>query len=322
MTPIEQWESNMLVYGKKILEILKANAMDFDHMLDTTYYDGEFVFRQIAEYTKDTTWLDGAMYARSIYRDKYLLPNNGNLPGRYNLTHGLTLSALAGDTVSKNAVKLIATQGAFARDSTPTADTIPPEVSRDVAFVIHNYLNTERLGETERTRFLMLVGHARGHIQKWVGGTAAYIRPFMVALTSHALIDYHESRKNPSAIVADLQNIALKMWNELWVSTAKSFKYTDRIVDDPHDMDPAPDLNLLICPLYAWLYKQTGDEGYKEKADLIFAGGVEKAALHDGKHFNQNYRWSFKYVEWMRASRENDFQKAKFYLDRALSVKV
>ena len=59
------------------------------------------------------------------------------------------------------------------------------------------------------------------------------------------------------------------------------------------------DLNLLIAPAYAWLFKQTGTVTYRDKANALFAGGT-KAYLGDGKHFNQNYRWSFKYVEWRK----------------------
>ena len=87
------------------------------------------------------------------------------------------------------------------------------------------------------------------------------------------------------------------MWEHLWVSSAGAFKYTDRIM--PYGgVDPAPDLNLLIAPLYGWLYKMTGEETYRQHGDVIFAGGVQGAYFNDPKHFNQNYRWSFDYLRW------------------------
>jgi len=58
-------------------------------------------------------------------------------------------------------------------------------------------------------------------------------------------------------------------------------------------------LNLLIAPLYAWVYKQTGEEDYINIGDKLWEAGV--ALSNTGwntKIFNQNYRWSFKYVEW------------------------
>src|SRR5207249_10848792 len=44
-------------------------------------------------------------------------------------------------------------------------------------------------------------------------------------------------------------------------------------------LSPAPDLNLLIAPAFAWLYKQTGDVTYRDRADAIFVGGVTQAAV-------------------------------------------
>ena len=61
---------------------------------------------------------------------------------------------------------------------------------------------------------------------------------------------------------------------------------------------PAPDLNLLIAPMYAWLYRQTGETKYRDQGDALFAGGVKKAYLDGGKQFDQNYWWSFDYVRW------------------------
>ena len=63
----------------------------------------------------------------------------------------------------------------------------------------------------------------------------------------------------------------------------------------------APTLNLLIAPIYAWVAGRTGNLRLLDQGDRIFAGGVKHANLEGGKHFNQNYRWSFAYVSW-RAS--------------------
>ena len=82
--------------------------------LDATYYDGESVFYQIADYTGDLSWLACADKAEKLYRDGYVFPNNGNVPGYWNFTRGLTTDALrTGDTRSAQAVHLLATNGAL-----------------------------------------------------------------------------------------------------------------------------------------------------------------------------------------------------------------
>jgi hypothetical protein len=57
---------------------------------------------------------------------------------------------------------------------------------------------------------------------------------------------------------------------------------------------------LLIAPAYSWVWTQTGDPKWRDRADAIFAGGVAGAFLGNPKQFNQSYRWSFDYVRWSR----------------------
>ena len=86
-----------------------------------------------------------------------------------------------------------------------------------------------------------------------------------------------------------------------WMPGAEAFWY-----DSTDTTAAAPDVNLLIAPAYAWLYRQTGDPAYRDRGDQIFAGGVKRASLSDGKHFDQSYRWSFDYVKWRRGTSPKD----------------
>jgi hypothetical protein len=90
------------------------------------------------------------------------------------------------------------------------------------------------------------------------------------------------------------------LWAHTWVPSAQAFQYTDRVTPTG-GTNPAPDLNLLIAPAFAWLYHQTGNTKYQVEGDQVFAGGVKYAYLGSAKQFNQNYRWSFDYVAWRSA---------------------
>lgn len=85
-----------------------------------------------------------------------------------------------------------------------------------------------------------------------------------------------------------------------------SFRYENED-DTPEGVEPQPPLNLLICPVFGWLAVQDNDTSWiTNYGDPLFFGGVDSTDggwLIDyyGKAFNQNYRWSFEYVEW-RAS--------------------
>ncbi len=145
------------------------------------------------------------------------------------------------------------------------------------------------------------------------------LAPFMVGLTAEALISDYEwsitqgkvaDTRIPAALkaiadhlmVAEVRsgpNAGASMWVENFDNSGYgTFRYQDTGVSGTN---PAPVLNLLIAPMYAWLYKHYGETVYLEMGDKIFIGGVrlaEGSLDWAGKQYNQNYRWSFDYVRW------------------------
>jgi hypothetical protein len=293
---LAQWKANMNKFGRENCSALR-NGGDFDSRLLGTYYDAQWVYLQIAEYTGDNSWMSCADAAEAVYRDEYVRPNDGRIPGFWNFTHGLTQDYLrTNDGVSRQSALTLAQNAAFARDNTPE-DTSNVDYSREVAYAIHAYLNAELLGAPRRARLSQLVDQAVGHINHWVvTQDVPYVRPFMVALTAHALIAYHEQVGDRN-MVPVIQKAMDWLWDHLWLPDAGAFMYTDRQTDTG-GTEAAPDLNLLIAPAYAWLYHQTGSEAARQRADAIFAGGVKGAFLNNGKQFDQSYRWSFDFVRW------------------------
>src|SRR3989338_3664501 len=309
------WEQNMTTYGQQWCDYLSNSGYTFNEKLDSTYYDGIRVYHQIADYTGNVSWNSCATLARNIYRDGYVLPNNGQVPGYWNFTHGLTMDFLkTGEDQSKNAAILLSQNAAYAGDGTSLAWTQGTNRSREVAYAIMSYINAEKVGAAARARLPQLVDPALGHIDQWFisktsrcpsvadcpPGAAGqyYIQPFMVGLTANALIMYHE-KTGDSRALPNIQIAMDSLGANAWVLADESFWY-EHWVADPSIPFPAkggaPDLNLLIAPAFGWLYKQTGSILYRDKGDQIFAGGVKFAWLGRGKQFNQNYAYSFDYV--------------------------
>jgi hypothetical protein len=167
--------------------------------------------------------------------------------------------------------------------------------------VINLLLKAEEVDEQPRKRLELLVDQALGHYDEWfVTKKAPYVRPFMAGLTAEALIGYAEKKGKKDDILKAIKGGLDWLWKNMWVASAGAFKYTDRKTSTG-GTNPAPDLNLLVAPAYAWIYSQTGDVKYRQQADHIFAGGVRKAFLSNPKQFNQNYRWSFDYLRWREA---------------------
>lgn len=300
---LDNWEAQMVRYGAQHCETLKGPD-GFDVKLNATYYDAEWIYYQIADYTGDSRWLDCVRAAEAVFRDSYVNPSNGGIPAYWNFSHGLTEDSLrTEDAASRSAAISLAKNAAYAGDATPLAETAPAAYSREVAYTIMSYINAEKLGEPRRSRLALLVDQALGHIDQWfVSETAPYLRPFMVGLTAQALISYQEQIGDRD-MVPVLEPALNELWERTWLPDSEAFMYTDRY-HSTGGTEPAADLNLLIAPAYAWLYHKTGNDLYRRRADAIFAGGVRQAYLINAKQFNQSYRWSFAYLNWRNARPE------------------
>ena len=66
----------------------------------------------------------------------------------------------------------------------------------------------------------------------------------------------------------------------------------------PESSGPAPDLNLLIVPMFGYVALARQDADLFKFADKVFKAGATKAYLDGGKQFSQSYRWSFDYLKW------------------------
>jgi hypothetical protein len=311
---LDTWEANVEQFGDKACANYDAPGTTPEEHLGDTYYDAIRVFLEAEAYTGDSKWGACADKAKVAYRDTYVLPNNGAVPGYWNFTTGLTMDAITnGDTVSEDAVNALAMHAAYSADGTPLEWIKGCGTSREVAYALRAHINAEKLGADPRPYTTELVDVALGHIDQWfisktyrcpadcdpaeAAGTY-YIQPFMVGLTTEALIMWEEKTGDPR--VQPAIEVALEwLWTHAWVPENKGFWY-DNWVANPDDPFPAtggaPDLNQLIAPAYAWLYRRTCDPAWLERADQIFQGGVEGAWLDGSKQFNQNYCWSFEFV--------------------------
>jgi hypothetical protein len=294
---LPQYEQQMTQYGQSQLcdeaQITAGGMWEGN----AWYYDGTRVAYQIAEYTNNDNFKTCATYPRNVYRP-YVVNNGGGIPGWRNFAKGFRLDyEHTGDEVSKQAA-LALVNASYGPNGITTVGLISEGLSREVAYAINTMLETEKLGQPRHARLAEYVDIALGHIDQWfVLGEYSRMAPFMFALTSEALIHYYEATADPRILPA-LKKGADWIWNHAWVASDRSFCYEYIPSAENNCSVGAPDLNLLVVPVYGWIYAQTGEASYIEKGDLIFLGGVEGAWLAQGKQFNQNYRWSMDYLRW------------------------
>lgn len=294
---LAQWEANMTEKGRAHCGPKLEEGGTWEG--NVWYYDGARVYQQIADYTGDASWRGCADRVHKLYRDGYVIANNGRIGGWRIFTHGMREHYMrTGDARSREGVLLLAKNGAGADPAVPLAWNISTDASRETAYRILSFLDSEEVGDEPKPHLSALVDIALGHIDQWfVTKSADYVRPFMFALTAEALIEYERKTGDPRVLPA-IQAGVDGIW-DWWLPNEGAFSYTN-VEHFSGGRGPAVDVNLLVVPVFSWLYEQTGDPKYLEQGKKVFSGGVKKAWLDNGKQFSQNYRWSFEFVRTLK----------------------
>ena len=223
------------------------------------------------------------------------------MPGYWNFTTGLRMDyELTKDPASRQAVILLSNAAMYAGDSAPIAWLTDVARSREVAYALLAHQDAEALGAPPRPRRSQLRDIVYGHFAQWFGdatylGSGKQFSPFIVALSAHSLIRDWEETRDPRCL-STLRQAADWLWLNAWDPKVGGMAYDINGIDG--STKGTVDLNLLIAPMYAFLYAETGDPKYRDRADALFAPGVHNAYLAGGKQFNQNYWWSFDFVRW------------------------
>ena len=321
---LEQWESNMISYGHQWGSEFTDGSNDYITLLNYFYYDAERIYYQIADYTGEAEpWNTYAHAARSTYA-KYLTDNDFRTSGYWRFPHGLFMDwERTNSSQARSYLIQLRDNAAFSDpDTNSWADGwFAQRYSREVAYALQNHMLAERAGEARMTeRVNLYVDMALRHIESWTTGNWVttnpdwqFVQAFMAGLTASALIDYHErsvelgspDNRIPGALESLADWLWMNMWNHDVDGTGHgAFAHVTPRIEGVGSESPAPDLSLLIAPLYGWLYRETGASRHLERGDAVFEGGVELAHLNGSKRFNQSYRASFDYVEWRAAGHE------------------
>ena len=302
---LSQWQENMTNFGNKWCTDSNQNTTWEGNVW---YYDGTRVFYQIADYTGYDGWKDCLGNTLHIYRNQIFNAYPG-IQGWRVFPHGLYRHYTeTNDSNSRDAILRLVHDSTWAS----YGGSVNADYSRETAYLIHAYLYNAYLGEANHPRFARAIDFALGHLEQLTRSrTAVKVKPFMLGLTFEALIHYYEQTGDPR-IPGAIKDAADWLWIDarLWSRSAEAFLYVNDYFEGEDPPEPAPDLNLLIAPVYAWLYHKTGDDYYRAIGDAIFKGGVAQDIDGDGyyergsclectgKFFSQNYRWSFDFVRW------------------------
>ncbi|MBI4376283.1 MAG: VCBS repeat-containing protein [Elusimicrobia bacterium] len=301
LSEMDRWLSQMSSFGEKHCQTLSEHQ-DSDAQLAATYQDAQRVFYQIADSLAAPRWGECAGYAENIYRDNFVAPQGGAVPGHWNFSAGLRLDhQRTGDPASKDAVMLLGQEAA----THPAAyhELVGLLRVREAALALASLIDAEALGAAPSRR-RSYVDILYGHVEQWTSGMwkadEAPVFPSVMSLSVHALIRDWEQTKDARLIPAMI-GLADYLRANAWEASNSAFRYQI----NPKAADYAApgsggavDFNLIIAPLYGFVYQQTGSIKYRTWGDEIFVAGVKAADLSDARTFNENYWWSQEYISW------------------------
>lgn len=335
MTTKAEWYAPPVEWQGYQITQMQAAGLASDTALLASYYDGQACAFWLADYTSDTTTYHAhADVFNTAYAVNYGRVYGWSIPGYWAFGRGLAerytrLSDAAALTDLQN---LCANAAYHASGSLPVSNVDRHELSREWSYVVMNLLDLKRVASIsagQQSRLdacyadLLTIGD-----DWYTNETASYVRPFMVGLWARALIQFYEEEATAgekTTIQAAITAAANYIWTHCWNEAGGAFLYTDRVGTNPPDAwaaaedgFPQPDLNLLIAPMFAWLWSRTATSSWYTKAGQILDGGAtvydgmwwqsgaylgtRSADNPNGKHIDQQLTWGVKFWTYYGAT--------------------
>jgi hypothetical protein len=177
-------------------------------------------------------------------------------------------------------------------------------------------------GGTTLAQVKQMAAYCLGYVDQLVNHNG-YEESFYDGLIAKALIDYYSdpnTGNGDARVPPAMQALADHLWNNNWLpyyGNDGQFWYGAGTYGQfgPILMTSGTDntlgsgltnLNLLIAPLFAWVYHLTGQQQYQLEGDQIWADAVNSPPGNgigwSGKNYSQQYRWSINYPLWRGAT--------------------
>lgn len=335
-----EWLNTLNPFGKALKDwYVNNNHPPIDAGFDPYgYYDVELcAFRMADAFPGEAVayWDPLADEGDAAYRVYHVDANNGAIQIYRVFPEGMYERYVRrGDAAAKTSLlKLFNAAYVSTNASNETAAMATARYARETAYSLNVHVQAGRpalgytLSSDQLTRRTFHYNNALAIVDTWNNGTAPYLRPFMAGLVCKALIDYYELVSADAAIITKLGTLLDYIWSSCWKDSTGSwgagqaFTYTDRSLAGDPDASPSmdqytqPDLNMLVCPAFGWMWKKTGAAKWRQRGDLIFQGAIPiyqyNNVVHvggaylgqanqyiSGKQYNQQLYWGPKYITW------------------------
>jgi hypothetical protein len=329
----DKWVSTMVSLGEKWCSDQSAGTISSSQMAygfesGVWFYDGAWVFYQMADYLKDPKWNNCGNTLARWYRDLTLSLNGGHAPIKV-FSDGLV-------RLSRQPQEAAATQDALLRMVTNPlvlnrrAGDVYDVWIRETAYFLETQMNAARAHGygtlqsmpttgtwgTTRTRAQRAAVNLMSMLDGIRGGHFVTQQNFMTGLALKALTEYYDfsgDPRVPEEVRLTLDYIWANAWNrsDIFANYANKLlwhaddavpgsmmgprcPFACRNTNDPNSAENA--LINMVAPAYAWYWNLTGNDLYRQRGDKLFEHSLDQSISFHGKMFSQNYRWSFDFV--------------------------
>jgi len=268
------------------------------------FYNDETYFK-IARYTGDPNWANCGIYVAKAMRDRFLSSSPG-VAGYYYFPRALQAAyEWTGDVSYKDALLAIAESGNNFRGE------VHDFAMREHAFAFERQLAKRAATGVENYRLQYFADAAIGHLYEVATDSPArtFNEPFMLGLAMRPLIAWYKI-SHDERVPTVVKLVLDKLWTD-WYDQEKHHLYYNpepvglRCTNTGNTANhcrvyTASLLNNLVSPAYAWYWRLTGDDKYRERGDDMFAYVFQDGDPYYPKEWSQVYYWSWDFVAWRK----------------------
>jgi hypothetical protein len=277
------------------------------------YYDRAMIYYAWWMRTGEVEYWRRATAMALAYRRDYLEANNYGASAHWSLMEGVEQHyLLTGDEASRLAVGRVGDVLTVAYYMDNLGDVTAEMDNRMQGRVLIALLSAWKLNAPSQagttwnarldlalTRILASQGADGAYRFTRTNNQCGYNKPFMVGVLNDAMVKYSTIYSADARIPGAVQRAVDYMWANDWNAAGRAFIYLDGPCpgyDEGQTL--APDLNNIIVTGFGWIYQQTKQTVYRDRAEAIFNGGVSQAWLVGSKQFNENYTTGYHYLRY------------------------
>jgi hypothetical protein len=280
-------------------------SLSFPSINTKVWFYNDQTYFKIARYTGDYTWANCGLYIAKTMKDRFLNVSP-SVAGYYYFPRILQAAyEWTSDASYKDAIVAISEHGNNFRGE------VHDFAIREHAFAFERQLARQAVTGEPNYHLSYYADAAIGHLYELAIDSPArtFNEPFMLGLAMRPLIAWYKMSHDERVPVV-IKLVLDKLWTDWYDQTKHHFYYnpepeglrcTNTATPANHcRIYTSSLLNNLVSPAFAWYWRLTGDDTYRQRGDDMFAYVFQDGDPYYPKEWSQVYYWSWDFVAWRK----------------------